>query len=322
MFVLGCKVEIGDYVFDSIVDVKIVRSVDLLSDTAIIKLPTKFVLKGMKQKHTTEKTFKVKDPVTITLAYVGKFEHTEFRGFVSKIKPNTPIEIHCEDSTFVLRRQSHFKNFTNTTLRGVLQYITAGTGIELSPNIPDVPLENFLLKGDNGAQALNKIKEFGFVVFFDGNGKLFAGLRQTEGTGKEVTYDLDYNIVSHELEFKTAEQVKIKLKAKGWKPDNTYIEVEVGDKDGEERIWQTRSVTNEAELRKLAESQLMAMTYNGYDGTVTGFLIPFADRGMTAHIIDEEYPEREGKYFIPKVEIEFGTNGARRVVTLGRKLSE
>ncbi len=42
---------------------------------------------------------------------------------------------------------------------------------------------------------------------------------------------------------------------------------------------------------------------------------------MSAHIVDERYPEREGRYFIPKIVIHFGSGGARRIVTLGRKVS-
>jgi hypothetical protein len=165
------------------------------------------------------------------------------------------------------------------------------------------------------------LKEYGLSIFLDDEGKLFAGLRQTEGTGKEVVYDLEYNIVKHNLQFRKAEQVKIRLRAQGWKKDNTHIEVEVGDKDGQKQDWLTHEITTKEELKKVAESKLQEMKYDGYEGTVTGFLIPFADRSMTAHILDERYPEREGKYFISKVVITFGSRGARRTVTIGQKIS-
>jgi hypothetical protein len=305
-----------------VVDVKITRSVDLLSDTAVIKLPTKFVFKDTNQTQSTEDVINISDPVTITLSYKGKFTHTEFKGFVTHIKPNTPIEIHCEDAIYDIRQKSHFKSFENTTLREVLNFIVKDTPVQLSNDVPEVKFDKFLLKNVNGAQALEKIKnEYGLSIFLNDEGKLYAGLRQAEGKGNEVDYDLEYNIVKHDLQFKKAEQVKIKLKAKGWKSNNTYVEVEVGDSDGEQRVWQTHSITDKATLKRIAESKLKEMKYDGYEGTVTGFLIPFADRSMTAHILDERYPEREGKYFIPKVVITFGTRGARRKVTLGKKVS-
>ncbi len=321
MFVLECKIEIGNLSFDQVVDVKITRSVDLLSDTAVIKLPTTFVLKGTGENQNTQKALKVEDAVRITLGYKGKFSKTEFTGFVTHVKPTTPIEVHCEDAIWKVRQKSCFKNFKDTTLKNILNYIVEGTGVMLSDKVPQMKINNFLLKNDNGAQSLMKLKNYGLTLFLDDSGKLFAGLRQSQGSGKEVTYDLEYNIVKHRLQFKEEKEVKIKLRAKARKPDNTYIEVEVGDKQGQTLEWITHDITSESELKKVAESRLKQMTYDGYEGTVTGFLIPFADRGMSAHIVDERYPEREGRYFIPKIVIHFGSGGARRIVTLGRKVS-
>ena len=39
MYVLQAKIEIGDYVFNQVHDVTVTKSVDLLSDTAEIKMP-------------------------------------------------------------------------------------------------------------------------------------------------------------------------------------------------------------------------------------------------------------------------------------------
>ncbi len=252
MFVLECKIEIGNLVFEHVVDVKITRSVDLLSDTAVIKLPTKFVLKDTGQRQSTEKVIKVDDPVSITLGYKGKFTHTEFTGFVTRIKPNTPIEIHCEDAIRKVRQKSCNRKFKNVELKDILKYIVQGTGVGLSDNLPSIKFNKFLLKNVNGAQALQKIKtEYGLSIFLDDKGNLFAGLRQSEGVGNVVTYDLEYNIVKQDLQFKTADEVKIKLVARGWKQDNTYVEVEVGDKEGEQRVWQTHSIQDKKELKKV-----------------------------------------------------------------------
>ncbi len=322
MFVLKCNIEIGNLTFDQVVDVKITRSVDLLSDTAVIKLPAKFVLKGSDESQQTEKEIKVGDVVSITLAYKNNFKRTEFKGFVTKVKPTTPVEIICEDSVWKIRQKSCNKNFKKTNLKSVLDYIVSETGVAISGNIPEVKFHKFLLKNINGAQALQKIKqEYGLSIFLDDDNNLFAGLRQTEGVGKEVVYDLYYNIIKNNLEFKTADEIKIKIKAKGWKSNNTYVEVEVGDKDGALQTWQTHQIQDKKGLEKFAKSKLLEQKYDGYTGNVISFLIPFADRSMTANVIDERYPERKGKYFIPKVVILFGTKGARRIVTLGRKIS-
>ena len=41
---------------------------------------------------------------------------------------------------------------------------------------------------------------------------------------------------------------------------------------------------------------------------------------MIAEINDEQYKERDGRYYIESVETTFGTNGARRVVEIGIKV--
>jgi hypothetical protein len=323
MFVLESKVEIGDLIFNQVVDIKIRRSVDLLSDTAVIKLPTKFVLKDTKQKLQSDKAIKVGNPVTITLAYKGKFERVEFRGVVTSIKPTTPVEIQCEDNVWFLRRKTINNSFYDTTLKDILTYVVDKKYVELSNKIPNIPVKQYVIKRKNSAQALIQIQQdFGLNIYLDDEGKLFAGLVQTESIGDKVVYDLNYNIVSQNLKFVNENDVKIKIVAKAFFKNNTHIEVVLGDLDGEERTWHTHTINDEETLKKVAQSKLNQLKYSGYDGDIKSFLIPFADRGMTAQIIDEVYPEREGLYFIPSVNIHFGTRGARRIITLGSKLSK
>ena len=45
MFILACKIEIGDFVFRSVNEVEITKSVTELVDTAVIKMPTKFKIR-------------------------------------------------------------------------------------------------------------------------------------------------------------------------------------------------------------------------------------------------------------------------------------
>ena len=49
MFILKAKIQIADFIFTSINDVEITKSVEELVDTAMIKLPTKFKVKQIKK---------------------------------------------------------------------------------------------------------------------------------------------------------------------------------------------------------------------------------------------------------------------------------
>ena len=48
-------------------------------------------------------------------------------------------------------------------------------------------------------------------------------------------------------------------------------------------------------------SQRRKLLNRGYEGSLTAFLIPFAEPAMAVEIEDTKYPERSGKYFIEAV---------------------
>lgn len=326
MFVLDVKIEIGNYALTRVNDVSIVKSVDLLSDTAEIKLPMSAMFgnqeEGFKRKQL-EQVFKAGDKVKVTLAYKGVIETVEFEGYVRWIKPNTPtVTIECEDAVYLIRRKESINhNFGATNLKSVLTKIVEGTGVALAADIPEVNFDKFLLKNVNGAQALQKIQEaYGLSIYIDDEGKLFAGLRQQKNSDNIEYYNLYKNVVSHDLKFRRADDVRIALKVIGVKKDNTKIEVLVGDKTGEKRTIYKYNISDAAQLKAIGEAELSDLKYDGYEGTITSFLTPFCTRGYNINIEDKNYPDRTGKYFVPKVTTTFGTGGARRKIELGTKV--
>lgn len=323
MFILEGKAEIGNFVFNSLHEVEITKSVEELSDTAIIKLPTKFKVRQNGTQNYTEDAIKVGDKVQITLGYEGKYNGVEFVGFVKKISPKIPLEIHCEDAMYHLRRKNINKSWlTSTTVKEVLQEVVSGTNIQLANNIPGIKLDKWIIKNANGTQVLESLKkDFGLSIFLDDHGKLYCGLEALTNIGQTVVYDLNYNLVANDLEFKSKDDRRIKVEYEYINPKtNKRKTVEVGDADGEKRSFKTSEVSGEDTLKKLAASKIEKLKYDGFDGDVTSFLIPFATRGMKAKLLDQEHKNREGNYFIKKVVTTFGTGGARRKVSLSYKL--
>lgn len=322
MYILAAKIEIGDFVFRSVNEVEITKSVTELVDTATIKMPTKFRVKSNNEQKFIEECIKPGDKVKITLAYEGKYEGVEFSGFVKKVNPKIPMEIHCEDAMWLLRRKNIAKSWKKTTLKEVLQEVVSGTGIKLSNKIPSVNLESWIIKNKNGTQVLQEIKEtMGMSAFLDDDGSLYCGLQQATNVGQVVQYDLNYNLVENNLEFKTSDEKKIKV-IYSWtdKKTNKKKHYEAGDKDGEERRYNLNAVYDEKVLQSMADKVLKEAKYDGFEGDVTSFLLPFANRGMTAKIIDKEHANREGNYFIKTVVTTYGMSGARRKVTIGNRL--
>ena len=322
MFVLDGKIEIGSYAFRAVHDVEITKSVEELGDTAIIKLPTRFKIRQNSEQKHTEEAIKVGDKVVITLGYEGKYSGEEFTGYVKKISPKIPLEIHCEDAIWLLRRKNLKFSWVNTTLKKVLAEVVKDTPIELDfKHIPDMPLEKWIANNDNGAQVLETIrKELRLTILINDEGKLYCGLQQGMNIGKDVVYDLNYNLVENNLEFKSKEDRRIKVRFKYKAKDNKETIVEVGDADGEQRDVYTSKFSDEKMMRILANEELEKLKYDGFNGDVISFLIPYATRGMKAIIKDKDHLNREGNYFIKKVVVGFGLRGARRTVTLSNKI--
>lgn len=322
MFVLEAKIKIGKYTFYNIHEVEITKSVENLADTAVIKLPTKFKVKGEKAEVYTEEAIKPGDEVMIQLGYENNYLGVEFTGWVSKVSPKTPMEIHCEDHIWKLRRKNIKKTWNKgVTLKEFLQEVVNGTGVELSPNIPQMKFDKMIINDANGAQVLQKIKEdYCLSVFMDDHQRLYAGLQQLSDISQPVIYDLNYNLVENNLEFRKADQKRLKIRYTYIDKANKRKTVEVGDADGEVRTFHTSVVSDEAELKKMAMAEIEKLKYDGYDGDVTSFLMPFATRGMSAKIVDREHENRNGIYFIKSVTTSYRTSGARRKIKIGNKL--
>lgn len=321
MFILESKVEIGSYIFNQVNEIEITKSVEELSDTAVIKLPTRFKVRQNGEQKFTEDAIKVGDKVTITLGYEGKYSGVEFTGFVKKISPKIPLEIHCEDALWVLRRKNITRSWEKTTMKEILTEVVKDTPVQLADNIPSVNLDKWIIKNANGAQVLESLKkDLLMTAFINDEGKLYCGLQQLTNVGQTVVYDLNYNLVENNLEFKSKEERKIKIKYTYIDKENKRKSIEVGDTDGEQRTYHTSVISDTKKLEEMANAEIEKLKYDGFEGDVTSFLIPYATRGMKAKLLDNEHPNREGNYFIKKVVTTFGTGGARRKITIGNKL--
>lgn len=321
MYVLKSRIEIGNYFFPNITQVDIVKDIDQLSDTASIQMPSQFKLLKGGQYVRAEQAIQVGDKVEIILGYEGKYEGVEFSGYVTSVGSKIPLEIKCENATWLLRRKNINKAFGKTTLKDILNEVVAGTEVSLAHNIPNMTVDKWIIKNANGAQVLQKLKEtFSLSIYINDQGKLFAGLQQQNNIGEMVVYDINRNIVENNLEYRDASQKRVRVRVESTDKSGKVVRIELGDEDGELRQLKMHDVIKKEQMEKIAKETLMQMKYDGFEGTVKTFLIPWANRGMSAQIIDNEHPNRNGKYFIKKVEISFGNDGARRAVSISNRL--
>lgn len=303
-------------------EVEIESSSEVLEDTARVVLPTTARLERQGElvsEVETAKQFAVGDQIVIQLGYNGQLNE-EFVGYISKIKPSTPLEIECVDATWLLRRKNLKESFKNVDLGTLLEVIVEGTPIELRGEVPQIRFKTFYFKNITAAYALQEIKEkYGLTVYIKNGYELHVGLRSYTDNST-VRYEMGTNVIEYDLEWMSEDDTRIKVKAVHVRKDNTKIEKEYGDQDGELRTLYFYNIDDEKNLEKLAIEEARKYKYSGYKGGITTFLRPYIEVGNVAEITDPDFPERNGRYLVSKVVTTFNSDGARRDIELGLKV--
>lgn len=322
---LTAAITVGPYQFGSAANVEIRSSHLETGDECTIQLPN---LAGR-----LEAQIRTGMPVTVELGYDNALR-TEFTGYVAEITPSTPFSIRCEDGIYLLKRSEvgngEGVSYKSITLRRLLASILPNA--ELSSRIPEVDFSPFRIeRGVTVAQALEKLKEDYLLSAYYRGSTLFVGLPYSEFTttgsdtdveaGRYARYSFASNIIESDLVYARAEDVKLKARAISILPDNSRLEVEVGDPEGETRTLTYRHISSRDALRSLAEEDLKKYRFEGYRGSFTTFGVPYIIHGGTAELQDPRYGEaRSGRYLVESVVTQWGTSGFRREITLSRKV--
>lgn len=339
-FTLNSDISIGQYKKVKPHEVRINLSLTDYVDKAEIQLPASAHLvnaaKEVSNTIQTAQQFAEGDKVIINLGYNGKLVN-EFEGFIARINVGTPVVIECEGYSYQLRKnQPASKTFKNAEVKDILKYITNGTDIVLSNQIPSCKLQKLVIDGHTGQEVLELIKKaLGNLVYINFHkNELYAGLQFFDPKEK-VTYRLGWNVVKdNNLKQRKASNDKITIIYRGKKKDGTHVEAAIKSKTqtkvittqasagntGETKVIVTHAVTDEATLKQMAEAKLKKMSYDGYEGKITAYLQPFCQHGWKAKLVDKTYPERNGEHVVLAVEVVYGMNGARRTVQIGEKL--
>lgn len=317
MFTLACDITIGKTRLNQVNDLKIEKSWKNLDDKAMIKLP--------RVNKLLSENFKAGDPVSICLAYEGIDSCLEFEGYVKKVKPNIPLIIECEDPTWLLRQTSINHSWKGQIkLHEVVSYIIdevnkqgLGKSVTLAAAIDDIILTDYPISGVSAAEAINNLrKTYGLAAYFRGH-ELYVGLAYGRLLG-DVAYDVSRNVIKNNLTFRNAEDVKVRVKATSIQKNNEFRTIEIGDTTGDQRSLFFYNIEEGPHLENRAKTELEKLKYDGYEGYITTFLIPYAAPGMTGVITDPDHPKlKNGSYVIDSVTTTFGTKGARRKIELG-----
>ena len=282
-----------------------------LTDKCTITLPRK--LKDF-DKYKVREVFKRGDSVTVNLGYNGKLVQ-EFKGYIVSVSADIPVKIVCEDEMYKLKSLPVNYATNNCYLPDLIKTIAPGYQYDVAEyNIGSVRFPKTTV-----AQVLQKLKnDYGFYSYFQ-NGKLTVGKIYAD---QQKTVDIDLEkIITNNLEYKTKDDKRIKLTAVSTKIKGDKIEVSIGDQDGEERQLTYFNITNESDLRKLAQKDYDKYMADGFEGTIDDFAIQQPKHGDKLNITSQLYPERKGLYYCDSVTTKFEKAIYHRTLNVGQKVT-
>lgn len=316
MFDMNWKIKVGRFQLKMIESVEIVRSVEMLADTATITLPATAYNVAL----DIEDKIKRGDTVTIELGYDNVLQ-MEFNGYLNSISTDGgSLKFECEDGLFKYRKSLVNTELKNTSVNDVLNYVDSKIGGFTLKCDYEFKYDKFVINNATGYDVLKKIQEETKAnIYLKGN-VLHIHPQYSELFGAEK-YDFSVNIESDDLKYKRADERKVMVTVEYTGKDGKTKKIEFGDTGGE-RVDVKGGTTDINSLMLKAKQEYVSRVYEGYEGTFTGWLIPFCDAGYKVDVIDKDYEKKNGTYYVLEVKVNFSKSGGSRTIKIGKKLGD
>lgn len=318
MYKMSHNITVGSYRLVLLESVRIMRSVEALSDTAEVVLPGMV----MNQAIEIEDKVKVGDAVKIELGYNGRLK-TEFEGYVQRIGTDGgSIKLECEDGLWLFRKGVADKVYKNADVKSILADIAGQCeGFTVACDYA-FSYETFTVRNATGYDVLKKIQEEVKPNIYLKGTTLHVHPKYAEVFG-EARYDFSRNIErgGTELEYRRKDDRRVLVVVEGEKRDGTKVKVEEGATGGDRVTLRLPGATDEASLKRVAQQVLEEKCYTGYSGSFSGWLWPYVDAGYKVSLHDPDYEYKDGTYYVTAVETTYSRSGGVRKITLGKRLS-
>lgn len=323
---------------------------EFLTDTASVIVPRKLSQEGMDLFTGSNPVFKRKDKIRIEAGYFPNRE-TRFEGFISHVSANIPVRLECEDNMFLFKqfkvtypKQTTLQRYSAKTGRllkrakvtsanitlgqlienifyeGDYQEMIDGITYEILDNIE---LGQFRASNVTPAEIFDVLRDkYGLLTYFRGT-KLYIGFANNALSTKEKEFKMEEVCInSNELDYQRAEDVTIKVKYISILPDNSRLEAEAGDADGEQRTYHVYNVTSQTDLKKMAQKRVDEYKYTGFRGYFETFGEPTLNPGDRLKMTSTKLPERNGVYLVKSVRPKGGVEiGYRQIFELGAQVA-
>jgi hypothetical protein len=306
MLILTGDIEFGRHQVDFVHSVECESGWAQLTDTCTLQFPRRIGTETTALKDLV----KPGDAVRVSLGYDGDNAEV-FSGYVRQVNPIIPFAIMCEDLMWNLKQQTYTKAWQSTTVKEVLALIAPGVATKAI----DATIGKFEFERLTGAKVLDELRSKYGLFSFVRDGRLQVGLQYDPEYARTHAFHFERNIISHQLEYWTKDNIRLNVEAISIGKDNTKTSVEVGDREGEKRTMHFYDLS-QTELKAAAERELARLKYDGYRGDFTTFGRPHVRHGDIVELTDPTF-NRGGKYWVDKVRTSFGMGGYRQTVTLG-----
>ncbi|WP_107039970.1 hypothetical protein [Brumimicrobium mesophilum] len=260
--------------------------------------------------------------VNIKLGYDGNLQN-EFTGFVQDITTNdSSLTILCEDALFLFRVPVKDELLVNTNVSKICQSLLDQVNPEYTLVCDyDIGYEKFTINRAEAYDVLKKLQsETKANIYFKTEEKeLHVHFPYSERDG-EVKYAFDRNIESSSLEYKKAIDRKVEITVEKIDKDGKITTVKSGTPGGEKfniKVGEMKA----SDIQKIADAELIKRSADKYEGSFKGWLIPVCRPTYSADIVDLDYPEKDGRYYVSAVATSFSSAGGVRTIKTGIKLS-
>lgn len=293
------------------------KSTKNLADRATIILPEANFNKVLR----IQDSIAIGDEVVIKLGYKGIQNEVEFLGFVKEIiTDDDTLKIECEDALFLFRKGVKDKQFKPAKISQIAKYLIE----QIDPTFKldcdyDIDYEKFTIYQATGLDVLAKIQEeTGADIYFEDN-TLHIHPAYTRKSG-DVDYSPQVNVEKMQLEYKLSENKKVEITVESTALDGTVRSYSTGKPGGEKIVKKVGRMSDQA-IKIIAHNEYKNKMSDGYEGTFDAWLVPFVEPSFTAGIYDEDYTEKDGRYYVDSVTTKFSESGIMRTVQIGIKLS-
>lgn len=310
-------ITVGGYKVGMLDSVEIHKSVELLADTAVVKLPGAQYNTAL----DVEERLKRGDAVSVKIGYNETGLVEEFRGWLQSVSTDGgSIGLTCEDDLFTFRKSLGNVVLKNVTLASLLDKVIKE--LELGYKVLcsySWTYSKFVINNATGYDVLKKVQDESGADIYLKDGTLHIH-PPGEVVGDERIYDFMLNVEEAGLTYRKAEDKKVCVVVKALMPDGTVKEMETGSTGGD-KVEVKCPASDDASMKARGELEVRRRSFDGYDGDITTWLIPECLPGDSATLHDGDYPEKDGTYFVRSVTTTFSKEGGKRKIELGFRLS-